>query len=120
MAFDWREFLELAKDLVDRAGTNYSAEAANRTAVSRAYYAAFCWARNYAESRLGFQRRSGVQDHERLRRYLTAQGKPQMASRLNRLRGWRNDCDYDDQVPNISNRVKSALKTANKVIQECI
>lgn len=119
MAFDWKEFLGLAIELTGRTGSGYSAEAADRTAVSRAYYAAFCWARNYAESRLGFRRTGRAQDHTHLRKHLTRRGKPQMASRLNRLRGWRNNCDYDDQVPDIGNLVKSALKTADKVIQEC-
>jgi len=119
MAFDWREFLGLARELTGRTGPGYSTEAADRTAVSRAYYAAFCWARNYAESRLGFRQTGGAQDHTSLRKHLKRQGKPQVASRLNRLRIWRNDCDYDDQVPNISSLVKSALKTADKVIQEC-
>jgi hypothetical protein len=51
VSFDWVEFLALANDLRGRLGALYSEEAANRTAVSRAYYAAFCHARNYAENR---------------------------------------------------------------------
>ena len=119
MAFDWREFLGLARALTGRTGSGYSAEAADRTAVSRAYYAAFCWARNYAELWMGFQRTGGAQDHRELRKHLKRRGKPQVASRLNRLRGWRNRCDYDDQVSNIGNLVKSALEAADEVIQEC-
>lgn len=119
MAFDWREFLGLARALTGRTGWGYSAQAADRTAVSRAYYAAFCWARSYAESRLGFRRTGKAQDHIGLRRHLVRQGKPQVASHLNRLRGWRNNCDYDDQVTDIDNLAKTALKTADKVIEEC-
>lgn len=119
MAFDWKEFLELARDLTGRAGSDYSTEAADRTAVSRAYYAAFCWARNYAESRLGFQRTGKAEDHALLRQHLSRQGKRQVASNLNKLRGWRNACDYEDQVPNTIHLVKGAIETADKVIQEC-
>lgn len=67
MAFDWREYLELAKELVSQANSGYSAEAAERSAVSRAYYAAFCHARNDAETFLGFQRTGRPEDHQNLR-----------------------------------------------------
>jgi uncharacterized protein (UPF0332 family) len=73
MAFDWRDFLDLAKTLIGQ-GSNYSTEAASRTAVSRAYYAAFCWARNYAESQLEFQKRRTPEDHRELREYLKRRG----------------------------------------------
>lgn len=42
MNFDWEEYFNLAKEL---AGT--TEEAKLRSAVSRAYYSAFCLARNY-------------------------------------------------------------------------
>ena len=41
MAFDWEDYLSLAKELASRAD-----EAALRSAASRAYYAVFCKARN--------------------------------------------------------------------------
>ncbi len=119
MAFDWREFLRLARALANRTGSGYSAEAADRTAVSRAYYAAYCWARNYAASQLGFQPTGRPEDHKRLREHLKHHGKPRVASHLNKLRVWRTNCDYYDQVQNINTMVKSALKIADKVIQEC-
>ena len=118
MAFQWKEFLELARDLTGRSGLGYSTEATGRSAVSRAYYAAFCWARNYAELHLGFQRTGGPEDHKFLRDHLKVQSKVQIASRLNKLRNWRNQCDYDDHVPNLNRLVKNAIKLAEKVIQE--
>lgn len=118
MAFDWREYLGLAKALVGQANLNYFPEAAQRTAVSRAYYAAFCFARNYAETR-GFGRTTGPQDHQNLREHFKRLGKTQLASHLNRLRSWRNNCDYEDQVPNIQQYVQSAIEIADRVIQEC-
>lgn len=118
MAFDWNEFLELAKNLSNRSGMGYSTEAANRTAVSRAYYAAFCQLRGYAESRLGFQRSGTAQDHKRLRKYLKKAKRPRWASRLNRLREWRNDCDYEDVVPGLQSRVQRAILTVDKIFRE--
>jgi len=119
MAFDWREYLELAKELVGQAGSGYSTEAAERSAVSRAYYAAFCYARNYAETFLGFQRVGGPEDHKNLREHFQQSRKTQLASRLNRLRKWRNDCDYEDQVSNMKWYVQNAIRLADRVIQGC-
>ena len=120
MPFDWKEYLELAKQLVGRAGSGYSAEAAERSAVSRAYYAAFCLVRNYAEKNLAFRKTGSAQDHESLREHLKRQRRVRLASRLNKLRKWRNDCDYDDEVTNLSHYVQNAIRIAEQVIQECL
>ena len=117
--FDWKEFLALAKAIAGRADLSYSAEASDRTAVSRAYYAAFCLTRNCAKSKLGFRPARHSEDHANLRKYLVRLGMSKMASDLNRLRQWRNQCDYDDRVPNLSNVVKIALISAGNVVQGC-
>jgi uncharacterized protein (UPF0332 family) len=119
MSFDWREYLELARELAGLRGSGYSQEAADRSAVSRAYYAAFCWARNYAEAKLGFKPQKGPDDHKRLREHLKRQRHQMLASHLNKLRGWRNECDYDDQVPQLRQRVSVSIEVADKIIQGC-
>lgn len=119
MPFDWREYLELAKDLAVQRGVGYSSEAAKRSAVSRAYYSAFCLVRNYAEAKLGFQRTKGAKEHTDLRNYLQMKGKVQLVSCLVDLRRWRNACDYDDEVPNLDDHVRNAIDRAEKAIQEC-
>lgn len=55
MPFDWRDFLSLAKELSNYPKTSSLQEAAARFAVSRAYYAAFCWATDYASKDLAFK-----------------------------------------------------------------
>jgi hypothetical protein len=45
LAFDWREFLDLARELSDRTD-----EASQRTAISRAYFAALGAARGMLSS----------------------------------------------------------------------
>ncbi|RMH32666.1 MAG: hypothetical protein D6687_09470 [Acidobacteria bacterium] len=119
MPFDWREYLELAKSLGGQAGVSYSSEAAERSAVSRAYYSAFCLVRNYAQANLWFQGTKTPDDHKNLREHLKRQGKTQLASHLSKLRVWRNACDYDDEVPNLAYCVQNAIKIAEKAIQEC-
>ena len=51
MSFDWKEYLNLAYFLSGRREKTYSPEGGYRSAVSRAYYAAFCYARNHARDR---------------------------------------------------------------------
>lgn len=48
MSFNWGDYLSLANALLTKPNTPGPEEAAYRSAVSRAYYAAFCIARNYA------------------------------------------------------------------------
>lgn len=48
MSFDWREYLALARGLAGDSDASYSAEAARRAAISRAYYGAFGFARGVA------------------------------------------------------------------------
>jgi uncharacterized protein (UPF0332 family) len=119
MPFDWREYLDLARELAGLQGSGYSREASERSAVSRAYYAAFCWARNYAEKNLEFQPEGKPSDHAKLREHLKKKGYPELASGLNKLRGWRNACDYDDQVSQLHQQVSSSIEVADKIIQRC-
>lgn len=119
--FDWRDYLALANDLGAGArGTTVSvnrSEAADRCAVSRAYYRAFCHARNYARQRLGFVPTNRGDDHWLLRRHLARHGRNIVAQRLGQLHTWRKLCDYDDAVANLPVVVRSALREAAAVIQ---
>jgi len=117
--FDWREYLELAKALAGMQTAGYSQEAAERSAVSRAYYAAFGCARNYAQNALGFTPQAGSEDHRRLREHFRQQGLLRLASDLNRLRARRNACDYERQVAQLSNYVRVGIQLASTIIQEC-
>lgn len=117
--FDWEEFLELAKALAGQSTGRYSVEALYRSAVSRAYYAAFCFARNDAETRLGFQRIKKAEDHQLLIEWLRQKGRIRMASNLKKLREWRNYCDYEDRIMNLDVMVRIAIRIADQVILEC-
>jgi hypothetical protein len=75
----------------------YSEEAAKRSAVSRAYYAAFCHARNYAVSKHGYVT-TGMDDHASLREFFKKNKHAGIANDLNQLRNNRNDCDYRNQI----------------------
>jgi hypothetical protein len=119
MPFDWMKFLDVARFLQAQDGTGVDEEAAKRCATSRAYFAAYCCARNYARDKLQFVPSRQPDDHEALRRYLGIQGRRSMTSVANKLvslRMWRNQCDYDDTVPNLLNMLSSAISTAQAVV----
>lgn len=116
MAFDWREYLALARYIHTQSGSGFSLEASSRSAVSRAYYAAFCQARNYAQQHLGYVSTRSAKDHEDVRQYFRQSRRLQIASDLDRLRQWRNQCDYNDNVPNLSQMLMSAMQRAEDTL----
>lgn len=116
MPFNWREYLALAEHMQGQSGVGFGQEAAARCAVSRAYYAAFCFARNQAIARYGFTPSKTADDHAALRQHLRDQKRYREARWLDQLRGWRNQCDYDDDVANLSHLTASALRQATDVI----
>jgi len=98
MPFDWKAFLDLARELHTRSREAANPEAFLHTALSRAYYAAFCYARNYAQDYLKFDPRGDPDDHGRLRHNLRSKRRGGTATRLDRLRQWRNESDYHDEM----------------------
>jgi uncharacterized protein (UPF0332 family) len=118
MSFDWREYLAVARFLAGDTAVGFSAEAALRAAVSRAYYAAFCHARDHAVRRLGFTALGSGQDHRNLRAHLHRAQRHRAAELLDRLHQWRKACDYDDVVLNLEQVVTSSLTRAQVVLDE--
>lgn len=117
MPFDWAKYLELARALHGHPEQTPDVEAALRTAASRAYYAAFCHTRNYAAAHLGFDPRDAPKDHGRLRAFLKKGKTQNIATRLDRLRQWRNACDYEDDVAgDLNTMAASALDEADRVL----
>jgi len=101
MDFDWKEYLEISKYLckcnIRSKEINFSKEAAIRCAISRAYYSAYCHSRNHAQRYLDFHpaTKNKWEDHERLRNHFSTCQQTEISERLQDLREWRNDCDYD-------------------------
>lgn len=100
MAFDWEECLKLSRHLTKECQNCPNEEAALRSAVSRAYYAAFCYALRIAKKKYGYVPADDQRDnHGKLQKHLRAMNKKELALKLNDLRQWRNNCDYDDDIP---------------------
>ncbi len=124
MAFDWREYLSLARSLLGEDEASYSIEAARRAAVSRAYYAAFCYARNFACRNLEFVPTRTGKDHGLLIKHYEARERLDpalsgIADDLDDLLAYRKTCDYDDDVvvlTDLESLVRCALEEAQEII----
>lgn len=116
--FDWAQYLDLARSLVE--GTD--SEAHRRAAVSRAYYAAFVVARNYLRDAWGQGFSSDDHVHQEVAREF-ARGPEYrdgnaIAENLRLLRVARNSADYDDTLPDVGTVASRALYRARFVIDK--
>ncbi|MDN7024021.1 HEPN domain-containing protein [Methanoculleus sp. FWC-SCC1] len=118
MQFQWSHFIDVAIFLFSNADdTTIPREAAYRSAISRAYYAAFCHAKWHAKDNFLFEPADNEEDHRDLRDHLKDHGKKDIARYLTQLRQWRNESDYDDPAYNAtSQKVQSAISLAEKVV----
>jgi hypothetical protein len=117
MAFDWQKFVELATELQQQASSISDPEALLLTALSRAYYGAFCHARVYARRWLKFQATETEEDHRNLRNFLWTKKRQNVARALDQLRKWRNSVDYEDKLPfDLVTTALAAISEAARVI----
>jgi len=121
MKFDWSEYFYLAKELAET-----SEEAELRSAVSRAYYSAFCLARNYLrdiqlDPRLSWHKTYDINAHQYVaEEFIYHQSKSQImieiGKDLTRLRIMRNKADYEDTMFNLKKEARTALMLAQNII----
>ena len=108
MPFVWNDYLRLA----DRLGVPSEDEAAHRTAISRAYYAIFCVARNRLRSHNVTIPKHGSSHVEVWNHYKTSPNR--LARKIgddgDRLRRSRTKADYEDIWLGIANNVDPNLQ----------
>jgi uncharacterized protein (UPF0332 family) len=98
MNFNWREYFTLAEGLKAQPNLLGTPEASFRSAASRAYYAAYQCALEYACTE-GFEPCYGDDSHKKLQKYFSTHSSPNQAHKdislqLNRLRDIRVKADY--------------------------
>jgi len=100
MSFNWSDYLILAQNLVGK--TSFPCQEAEfRSAISRAYYGAYCSTRNYLISK-GYKIPKSSEAHRLVREKLAERKDPisyRIESNLDRLRRDRTNADYEDQFP---------------------
>ncbi|MBI4556899.1 MAG: HEPN domain-containing protein [Candidatus Hydrogenedentes bacterium] len=118
MKFDWSNYLVLARALVGQESKPAEREAQFRAAVSRAYYAAFCSARNYLRDR-----DPDVPDSGEAHIYVQnafeqddAENRRRIGNVLRRLRISRRKADYDDQFPGVEHECTVSIRRADQIL----
>ena len=117
MSFDWSEYLDLAQELAGQATSPSSQEAKLRSAISRAYYAAFCTARNHLRDREKHSIPRGGQAHPYVRdqfKQSPDKVRKKVGENLNRLRIQRNKADYDDILARLPDTAKRAIRRGKR------
>jgi len=115
--FNWDDYLKLAKDLILPEIKRSSDEACLRTAVSRAYYAAYNKAERYA--RVHGYAPPKENKHEALIKFFAMNDDQNMkiiSAKLGIVKKDRVRCDYYDSLKNVN--PNKAIKTAEEIISE--
>jgi len=116
---NWGGYLTLAEGLAANR-----LEASDRSAVSRAYYAAFNVSRRWLEANVTQIDNRG--SHGQVWQAFKAANRATPATREawvlvgslgNSLRVLRNQADYDDIVPDLGGRVTVALRDAERILR---
>ena len=123
MAYNWREFLTFAENIEAAPAVPGPEEAALRSAVSRAYYAAFRAALELG-LQAGFQSSHTGEDHSKIREFFRNASpknphKQDISTQLGRLLDYRRQADYDNvlrQKP--GNMAFYAIGMAKKVFTD--
>ena len=119
MTFDWSEYLKLAQELAGRTVGPARQKAKLRSSVSRAYYAAFCQARNYLWDVEGYSIPTTSEAHIHVRdefKFSSDKLRRKIGDNLDRLRLERRKADYEDVVTGLPSISRMALTLAGQVI----
>lgn len=120
MIFDWTDLWVLANALMRDPSSPGPEEGALRSAISRAYYAAFCNARNLARDRGEFTPTGSGRDHQLVREHFensSCQIRRKISADLDRLRDNRNRADYNDVLnSNPVSLAQSSVAIAKNVL----
>lgn len=114
--FDWASYLDVAKDLRTLIG----GEAGDRSATSRAYYAAFGTARAYAVANGAVLTGTG-RDHTLVWDWFIGKfgrAGSQIAQRGRRLKQWWRNADYRNRHPRYAAEATSALIEARLLLAD--
>ena len=120
--FDWTGYLTVAEDLYAGRGTTASEEARLRAAVSRAYYAAFCPARDLLidEGEISPARRDEPRLHVEVATRFKSKSdgrRAKIGKWLFRMREHRNACDYEAEVPSLPEVARVTLQEARWTLE---
>lgn len=116
MPFDWQDYLTLAEGLV-----GMTAESAKRSAISRAYYAAFHRAEAiYSSHHTTYLRTRGTQSHYDVWNWFESQAAlsyKKIGTAGKNLKRRREDADHREEFPGIAQQAVYQIAKAREIIQ---
>ena len=116
--FDWVGFLAVAEALLVQSTAT---EAAQRTAISRAYYALFCAAGRYVDPDGATIPRDGRAHRlvwESLESAAPSGGTRRIAQVRRRLKQRRERADYDEVFPNLDVEAPHSVALARRLFRD--
>lgn len=120
MSFCWEDYLSQAQWLISASTLSTLTEANFRSAISRAYYAAFCTARKYLSEVEQIDIPTDGSAHSAVRNALKGCREADirlLSNKLNSLRIRRNDADYLDTFSSdLSRTTQAVLQEAELVL----
>ncbi len=119
MSFDWIDYLNLAKELAGQPTNPSTQDSKLRSAISRAYYAVFCKARNYLrDNKPEVQITNTGTDHIIVWKWFRSQTEiplKKIGEAGRRLKKDRRKADYDDTIPNLSSLSEKGMIVATQI-----
>jgi len=120
-SFNWSHYYDLAKKLTETDKSLCNKEALTRSAISRAYFGAFCLARNLAIDR-GWVRNipESGKAHKIVKNYFynnKNRKKYLIGANLDKLRNDRNEADYKNKCEDLNKKAEICVKRAENIIQ---
>lgn len=121
MSFDWTHYLKVALFLREQDGSMPEYEAYQRSAISRAYYAAHCTCRNYIlNHKLGSIANDGSAHRTVIQIFQSEKdfNKKQIGILLQMLLETRGNADYRNTFPgDIKEQLKLVIKNTNEIFK---
>ncbi|MFH0857449.1 MAG: hypothetical protein V1848_01745 [Candidatus Magasanikbacteria bacterium] len=111
--FDWNGYFQISKLLLNVGESRRDQEieeACYRCVISRAYYYVYNNARNVAKNN-GYEHNAkyGRGSHQEIIDYLNGIGKSVASSYLSKLKKFRVDSDYEENITITVNKAKTAM-----------
>jgi uncharacterized protein (UPF0332 family) len=121
MAFNWEEFLAVSEILTNLDQIPYL-EGRQRSAISRAYYAAYCMARDYVIAKNAHQHQlTGLSAHKVVHEFFLHRSdkiSKSIGNDLDTMFSLRKLADYEGEMNQLESRVKFCIQRARLVIRQ--
>ncbi len=119
MSFLWADYLTAARHLIEHSDASGYAEACQRSAISRAYYAALNTARSLLRDQWGIEVPETAEIHSFIPQWFLSEDdmdQKEIGVLLDRLRDRRRKADYDNEISKVASLAKRSLIDARLVI----